>query len=341
MTTACDRAAKAEVMTATARSVRTRITGSPSQGMGSARTTAGERLRAPSGTRKTAAASCSRIPLDDSKFSRPPARWGVSRTRSYALATLRRDGNAPASVYASPPIDFDAVECRPMLGVHPSFVRRIALAILVAGLATGCVTRPEPIFEEGGIQVFLRSDVRWMRTVEKGYSHPVTIAPVRVAHILSRIDLKPPSGFLVSFEGDKERVPAIQTDALYTVAEGVSKALAAADPNQEVVVMVIRDTKKLGRLRPRLPDELRRVRARRAALRAHVAPRLGDPEDARGAHPRAADRRQPAAVQALRREPRWRSSPIRPSRSTGAIRCSRSPRARACCRAARSCAARC
>lgn len=133
-----------------------------------------------------------------------------------------------------------------MLRAHLGFLRRIALVSFVAGLASGCLTRPTPIFEESGIRVFLRSDVRWMRTVEKGYSHPVTIAPVRVAHILSRIDLKPPSGFLVSFEGDKERVPAIGTDALYTVAEGVSKALAAADPNQEVVVMAIRDTKRFG-----------------------------------------------------------------------------------------------
>jgi hypothetical protein len=127
------------------------------------------------------------------------------------------------------------------------FPRRLALlAALAAAVATGCITRPEPIFEESGIRVFLRSDTRWMTTVEKGYSHPVTIAPVRVAHILSRIDLKPPGGFLVSFEGDKERVPAIGTNELFTVAEGVSKALAAADPNQEVVVMVIRDTKRFG-----------------------------------------------------------------------------------------------
>ena len=117
---------------------------------------------------------------------------------------------------------------------------------LVAGLAIGCVTEPTPIFDEGGIRVFLRSDVHWMRTVGKGYSHPVTIAPVRIAHILSRIDLKPPSGFLVSFEGDKTRVPAIQTDALYAVAEGVAKALSAANPDQEVVVMIIRDTKRWG-----------------------------------------------------------------------------------------------
>ena len=125
-------------------------------------------------------------------------------------------------------------------------LRRFLLAGFVMSLATGCVTRPVPIYDENGIQVFLRSEVRWMNTVDKGYQHPVTIAPVRVAHILSRIDLKPPSGFLLSFEGDKNRVPAVQSDALYTIAEGVSKALAVANSDQEVVVMVIRDTKKWG-----------------------------------------------------------------------------------------------
>jgi hypothetical protein len=123
---------------------------------------------------------------------------------------------------------------------------RLAMVFLVAGLAFGCATRPTPVFDEAGIRVFLRSDMRWFRTVDKNYSHPVTIAPVRIAHILSRIDLKPPSGFLVSFEGDKQRVPAVATDALYTIAEGISKALAAADPNQEVIVMAIRDTKRFG-----------------------------------------------------------------------------------------------
>src|SRR5258706_1888485 len=136
-----------------------------------------------------------------------------------------------------------AVDCRPMQGTRLDFPRRLALLAVLAATASGCVTRPVPIFEENGIQVFLRSDEHWLRTVEKGYAHPTTIAPVRIANILSRIDLKPPSGFLVSFEGDKQRVPPIQTDARYTVSEGVSKALAAADPNQEVIVMVIRNTK--------------------------------------------------------------------------------------------------
>jgi hypothetical protein len=133
-----------------------------------------------------------------------------------------------------------------MLRSFTRLMARLAMVSLVAGLALGCATRPEPVYDEGGIRVFLRSDVRWFRTVDKGYEHPTTIAPVRIAHILSRIDLKPPSGFLVSFEGDKQRVPAVQTDALYTIAEGISKALAAADANQEVIVMAIRDTKRFG-----------------------------------------------------------------------------------------------
>ena len=133
-----------------------------------------------------------------------------------------------------------------MLRSLTGLLARLAMVSLVAGLAIGCATRPTPVFDEAGIRVFLRSDVRWFRTVDKGYSHPATIAPVRIAHILSRIDLKPPSGFLVSFEGDKQRVPAVATDALYTIAEGVSKALAAAEPNQEVIVMAIRDTKRFG-----------------------------------------------------------------------------------------------
>ena len=69
---------------------------------------------------------------------------------------------------------------------------------------------------------------------------------MRVAHILSRIDLRPPKTAFLSFEEDKERVAAVQTEILYTVAEGISKALAAADPNQEVVVMSIRDTQQFG-----------------------------------------------------------------------------------------------
>lgn len=123
-----------------------------------------------------------------------------------------------------------------------------ALLGVVALAAGGCITRPakQDVYQDGAIQVFLRSDVVWTRPVEKSYQHPVTIAPVRIAHILSRLDLRPSKKPLLSFSDEKERVAAIHTDMLYSIAEGISKALAAADPNQEAVVMAVRETKRFG-----------------------------------------------------------------------------------------------
>ncbi|MEM7409523.1 MAG: hypothetical protein AAF430_04710 [Myxococcota bacterium] len=123
------------------------------------------------------------------------------------------------------------------------------LALVASGLLTSCITRPvkEPVFSERGVDVSLRSESRFFSTVEKGYEHPVTIAPVRVAHILSRIDLRPPEGYLVALEGEpKKRVAAVRTNALFEIGEGISQALAAAGPDQEVVVMVVRETKRFG-----------------------------------------------------------------------------------------------
>ncbi len=131
-------------------------------------------------------------------------------------------------------------------------MRRVALRLLpllVAVVASGCISRPvkQVIHEDGPIDVYLRSDVRWIGgAVDKGYEHPVTIAPVRMAHILSRIDLRPTKKPLLSFEDEKDRVGAIHTDMLYTIAEGLSKALAQADADQEVVVMAVRETKQWG-----------------------------------------------------------------------------------------------
>jgi len=126
-------------------------------------------------------------------------------------------------------------------------IRAWAIAV-VACLATGCITRPvkEDVFDQEGIQVFLRSEVRWTTPIDRGFSQPVTISPVRMTHILSRIDLHPPKGALISFSDDPDRVGAIPTEMLYPMGEGISKALALATPDQEVVVMAIRDTKRFG-----------------------------------------------------------------------------------------------
>lgn len=128
----------------------------------------------------------------------------------------------------------------------------LALLTLVAALLLlggGCFKRPskQPVYREGGIEISLRSQKVWTQTVEKGFDHPLTIAPVRVAHILSRLDLHPSrrGGLIALGEGEK-RVAAVPTEHLFSIAEGVSQALAAADPNQEVVVMAVNETKRLG-----------------------------------------------------------------------------------------------
>ena len=121
--------------------------------------------------------------------------------------------------------------------------RNAAFGALVLLFAAGCITQPvhQDVFREGTIDVFLRSDKRWFKVLEKEYDHPVTISPVRTAHILSRIDLR--TGGKASKKGE-QRVPAIPTEMLFPIADGVSQALAEADENQEVVVMAVRRFKR-------------------------------------------------------------------------------------------------
>jgi len=116
----------------------------------------------------------------------------------------------------------------------------VAIA-LVTVLASGCMTRPvkRSVYTEGRIEVSLRKDKRWTRVVAKEYEHPITIAPVRMAHILSRIDLR------TATKKGNQRMAAIPTEMLYPIAEGVSQALAQADPDEEVVVMAIRRHRRL------------------------------------------------------------------------------------------------
>jgi hypothetical protein len=107
--------------------------------------------------------------------------------------------------------------------------------------ATGCITRTvrETVVDDGKIRVILRGEERGSTPVERGFDHPVTIAPVRLAHILSRIDLQDDAG------KDKKRRPAIPTQSLYEVAGALAKGLAAADPSQEVVLLSVVRSKRL------------------------------------------------------------------------------------------------
>src|SRR5262245_5607740 len=120
--------------------------------------------------------------------------------------------------------------------------RPAALGVALLSLAaSGCITitQRDTILDDGKNRVVLRSEKRGTRSVDRGFNHPITIAPVRMAHILSRIDVQDDSG------KKKERRPAIPTESLYPLAEALAKGLAAADSSQEVVLQSVRRSKHL------------------------------------------------------------------------------------------------
>jgi hypothetical protein len=121
-------------------------------------------------------------------------------------------------------------------------IATFVLLALVAGASSACVTRTvrQTIVDDGSTQVILRGQKRGGKTIDKGFEHPVTIASVRLAHILSRIDLRHKDG------EERKRIPAIHLDSLFTIADGMAQALRKADSSQEIVVQSIRRSKRMG-----------------------------------------------------------------------------------------------
>jgi hypothetical protein len=112
----------------------------------------------------------------------------------------------------------------------------------VAVLASGCITRTlrEDVYRDAYTRIFLRSQKKGGEPVERGFEHPAEISPVRLVHVLSRIDLR------VEAKKGADRMPAIPTESIRKIAEGVSKALHQANSSQEVVVLSILREKRWG-----------------------------------------------------------------------------------------------
>jgi hypothetical protein len=117
---------------------------------------------------------------------------------------------------------------------------RVVLLAFVAVTLGGCATRTirTPVSDANGIEVLLRHEEKGGKPIDQGFAQPVTIAPVRLTNILARIEVRK--------EDEKERKPAIPTDLLYGIGEGVSRALAKADSSQVVVVLATQRKRNLG-----------------------------------------------------------------------------------------------
>jgi hypothetical protein len=122
------------------------------------------------------------------------------------------------------------------------FRRRVRLLSLLTGLATcaasvACGPRytRRPVEAPPDIHVTLRGEKGGDGIVDQGYSHPISIAPVRITHILSQIDVR----------DDDARSHAIPTDLLYPVGDAIAKALSKAGPGEDVVVQLVERQRKL------------------------------------------------------------------------------------------------
>jgi hypothetical protein len=111
-------------------------------------------------------------------------------------------------------------------------IARAALITLLSALA-GCTTTAKTVFEQRGTTVKLQSK----RGEDLGLDHPVTIASVRLSHILSRVDVR------LSVKEGQQRAPAIPLESLDLIANGLAEGLREAGPNQRVVVYSIRRLK--------------------------------------------------------------------------------------------------
>ncbi|MBW2715959.1 MAG: SHOCT domain-containing protein [Deltaproteobacteria bacterium] len=110
-----------------------------------------------------------------------------------------------------------------------------ALVVCTAALA-GCITTKKTIVNKKGITVQLVS----RRGDSVALNHPITIAPVRLYHILARIDIR------LSVKEGQQRAPAFHLETLDVISQGLAQGLREAGPNQRVIVYSIRREKRFG-----------------------------------------------------------------------------------------------
>ena len=117
----------------------------------------------------------------------------------------------------------------------------VCLLLLALLGSSACMSRAvrRDVVQDDSLTVFLRSYEDWGSPVPQEYDQPVNIAPVRMAHILSRLDIR------TKVKDGNQRMPAIPTEFLYPMADALSKALSEATPDEQAVAMAIRKTKNL------------------------------------------------------------------------------------------------
>jgi hypothetical protein len=116
------------------------------------------------------------------------------------------------------------------------FAPLLVAALLGTGAGCGPETIRETVYDSEEVKVQLRHTLEDGAKVPLGYEQPVTIADVRVAHILASL----------TYSGEKHGPrPAIPNQHLYDLAEGIAAALKSAGPDDEIVAWSISQKRRL------------------------------------------------------------------------------------------------
>lgn len=116
----------------------------------------------------------------------------------------------------------------------------VLLGIALLTIACGTRTVTKKVYDRNQVQISLRTQKQGGQPVDRGFNQPATISVARLAHILASIDLRSED------KGSIERYPAIPSDILYPLAEGIAQVLVEANPSDELAVMAIRKRKRFG-----------------------------------------------------------------------------------------------
>ena len=119
-------------------------------------------------------------------------------------------------------------------------MRSLLLTFLVVTLIPACTTRisSTTFINERGLEIRLRTQkpAFGFRSIKRGFNQPVDISPARLEAILSgiQIDERPSRKSTI-----RERRYAFPRKLIPKIAEGLSRAYAKANPNQEIAVLAL------------------------------------------------------------------------------------------------------
>ncbi len=109
--------------------------------------------------------------------------------------------------------------------------------MLAFGAGCGPKVLRESVYKSEIAEVRLRHVEEGGEPVPRDFQHPVTIAPVRVAHILASLSYEDRNG---------KQHPVVRNAHIYPLAEGIGEALGRATPDDEVIAYARSRDRRLG-----------------------------------------------------------------------------------------------